>query len=569
MKNPRKLSTKKRNSKNSASRKQDWRMETWMDERTGAHFVEIDFPRIDGSRGIVQVPMDQIDTPSAVRRMLRKQGASMGRDSREADKFVAKFLLNIPTTVNVVAAVPGWRDGLFLLPGRVIGESSRRYRLRQSGDGQSVIGATSGTLDGWKLNVAELAMNSSYIAFGIIAALAAPLQRFASLSEGVIFNLAGESSTGKTTAAKVAATVSGAPRPLPSWNITNRRLDERAAEYSDILLVLDDTEKRSGKTKQTAQALSDAAHVMTDGQSRDYSDVVTGPDRLERLHWRCLAISTSPVTAEAYALKAGNPRSDGERVRFIDIAVPDRENGGVFDYPGLGYSLGIEGAKLRIRELEDVIKEYHGVALEPWIKYLLSDVTSEDVNRLIRRFIEKVSPDGTGFDERFAAKFGLVYAAGKLAIRAGILPWPKGFPLEVVEHCYRQARSVIVDFGKMESGAAVVLLEAAEDRQLFPTVKKGERLPAEVANTWAGIQRQIDGCEILAVRGDHLSRIVGSAEAAAQLVIYLKREGMLLEGHGGKLTRQIPIRIEGSKRNSVKMRFYVVDYNGLCAAGQD
>lgn len=568
MKNQKTRSKSKRNSKNRTSCNQDWSTETWKDERTGVHFVEIGFPRIDGSFGIVQVPMDQIDTPAAVRKMLRKQGASLDRDSRDADNFVENILTEIPDTVNVIAAVPGWRKNLFLLPGRVIGKSNRLYRLRRLGEGPGVIGVTSGTLDEWKRNVAEPAMNSSYIAFGIMASLAAPLQRFSSLTEGVIFNFAGESSTGKTMAAKVAATVAGAPSPLPSWNITGRRLDERAAEYSDILLVLDDTEKRSGKTKQTAQALSDAAHVMTDGQSRDYSDIVAGPNRLERLYWRCLAISTSPITAEAYALKAGNPRSDGERVRFIDIAVPDRENGGVVDYPGLGYSLGLEAGKDRIRQLEADIKEYHGVALEPWLKYLVSNVTSEDVNRLIGRFIEKVSPDGTGFDERFAAKFGLVYAAGKLAVRAGIVPWTDGFPLEVVKHCHRQARSVIIGLGKLEADAVTALLDAADDRLIFPALKKGERLPTEVANTWAGIRRKIAGRQVVAVRGDRLSRIAGSEESASQFVTYLKREGFLLEGHGGKLTRQIPVRIEGGKRKSVKMRFYVVDYDQLCARNE-
>jgi putative DNA primase/helicase len=305
MRKPRVNSKKKQNSNKPASRNKDWSVETWKDERTGVHFVEIGFPRIDGSLGIVQVPMDQIDTPAAVRKMLRKQGALLDRDSREADKFVEKTLAEIPDTVHVIASVPGWRKNLFLLPGRVIGKSNRLYRLRRPGDGLGVIGVTSGTVDEWKQNVAEPALNSSYIAFGIMAGLAAPLQRFSSLTEGVIFNFAGESSTGKTTAAKVAATVAGAPSPLPSWNITDRRLDERAAEYSDILLVLDDTEKRSGRTKNTAQVLTDAAHVMTDGQSKDYSDVVSGPDRLERLQWRCLALSTSPVTAEAYASGQG------------------------------------------------------------------------------------------------------------------------------------------------------------------------------------------------------------------------------------------------------------------------
>jgi len=104
MKNQKTHSKSKRNSKNRTSCNQSWSTKTWKDERAGVHFVEVNFPRIDGSRGVVQVPMDQIDTPAAVRKMLRKQGASLGRDSREADKFVEKTLAEIPDTVHVIAS---------------------------------------------------------------------------------------------------------------------------------------------------------------------------------------------------------------------------------------------------------------------------------------------------------------------------------------------------------------------------------------------------------------------------------------------------------------------------------
>lgn len=563
MKNTKTRNSKKQNSKTRALRKQIWTKETWMDERTTVHSVEIGFPRIQRDRGYVQVTMDQIDNPPAVRRELRKHGAAMDRDVKKADDFVTDLLAYIPRDVGIISRVPGWRSRLFLLPGKVIGRSNRRYRLRQTDDAQSVIGVKSGTLDGWKAKVAQPAMGSSYISFGILTALAAPLQRFASLSEGVIFNLAGESSTGKSTAAKVAVTVAGAPEPLPSWNTTERKLHEKAAQFSDILLVLDDTEKRSGKIKQTARVLSETAHVMTDGQSQDYSDVVAGPDQLPKLYWRCMSISTSPVTAEAYAIKAGAPRSDGERVRFIDVPVPVRKNGGVADLLEVEPSSRIKAGKRLIKKLERATKKNHGTPLEPWIQYILSDVEPDTVDRLIRKFIVKVAPDGTGFDERIAAKFGLAFAAGKLATKAGLLPWPPGFSLKVVTHCYRQARTAILDVARIEADALEILQTALNDKNVFPRVEKRGIIPADAASSWVGIKRRIKEKKAVAISSKRLHLLTGSEESAKYLLEYIEREGPLFKGHGGKPSRQIPIRIEGKEEKPVSTRFYAVEYDWL------
>jgi len=55
-------------------------------------------------------------------------------------------------------------------------------------------------------------------------------------------------------------------------------------------------------------------------------------------------------------------------------------------------------------------------------------------------FDEWIGARRHGWELRFAQKFGVIYAAMKIGIDAGILPWPKSFPLRVATKCYRKAR---------------------------------------------------------------------------------------------------------------------------------
>jgi Domain of unknown function (DUF927) len=97
--------------------------------------------------------------------------------------------------------------------------------------------------------------NSTYLAFGIGVALAAPLPSYVNLRraadddlaplvrETAVFNLSGISSSGKSSVGLAAVSLAGSPDRAGTLDFSRRGLAEMASDSNDLLAVLDDTEK--------------------------------------------------------------------------------------------------------------------------------------------------------------------------------------------------------------------------------------------------------------------------------------------------------------------------------------
>ena len=74
-----------------------------------------------------------------------------------------------------------------------------------------------------------------------------------------------------------------------------------------------------------------------------------------------------------------------------------------------------------------------------------------------------------------AEKFGLIYAAGRLGIRSGLLPWGKAELLDALTKCYFGARDLLPDDGVAVRQGIKAL--RAKLRQLPRTSKKAATVP--------------------------------------------------------------------------------------------
>jgi putative DNA primase/helicase len=78
--------------------------------------------------------------------------------------------------------------------------------------------------------VAALCVGNSRLAFAVACAFAGPLLRPAGVESGG-FHYRGDSSSGKTTALKVAASVYGGAGYLQRWRTTDNALEAIAAQH--------------------------------------------------------------------------------------------------------------------------------------------------------------------------------------------------------------------------------------------------------------------------------------------------------------------------------------------------
>jgi putative DNA primase/helicase len=153
--------------------------------------------------------------------------------------------------------------------------------------------------------------------------------------------------------------------------------------------------------------------------------------------WRVLFLSDGEITLDDKIRESrnGKRRMAGQMVRVIDIEADAGKGLGIFDR----VQDGMTG-----REFSDLLREnstrYYGNAAPAFLEKLTNDV--EDVSKYLQAaidaFVGKFASNSGPQAERVAKRFGLIAAAGELAINFGILPWPKGEASAAAKRCFHE-----------------------------------------------------------------------------------------------------------------------------------
>lgn len=140
----------------------------------------------------------------------------------------------------------GWHGHSFVLPHETIGDDGERI-VFQTENAMENTYRVRGTVEAWKERVAALCVGNSRLAFSVACAFAGALLRPSGMESGG-FHFRGDSSSGKTTALKVAASVFGGANYLQRWRTTDNALEAIAAQHCDGLLILDELAQVDPKT---------------------------------------------------------------------------------------------------------------------------------------------------------------------------------------------------------------------------------------------------------------------------------------------------------------------------------
>ncbi len=151
----------------------------------------------------------------------------------------------------------GWHDisdhRVFVLPDQVIGQPAAETVILSGAAAAPY--ARRGTLEEWRQGVGRLAAGHGRLVLALSTAFAGPLVDLVS-GEGGGLNLFGQSSRGKTTALKAAASVWGRgasdPGFVRSWRSTANAAEATAAIVTDTCLCLDEIGVAEGRDAAAA-----------------------------------------------------------------------------------------------------------------------------------------------------------------------------------------------------------------------------------------------------------------------------------------------------------------------------
>ncbi len=318
----------------------------------------------------------------------------------------------------------GWHGRAFVLPHETIGDDAERIVFQSESQMENTFRVRHDAA-AWRDRIGALCVGNSRLVFAVACAFAGPLLRPAGMESGG-FHIRGDSSSGKTTALRLAASVYGGSSYMQRWRTTDNALEAIAAQHCDSLLILDELAQVEGKVA------GECAYMLANEQSKARATRNGAPRA--RLSWRLLFLSAGELGLADHMAEGMKRTRTGQEVRMADIPADAGKGLGAFedlhDFAG-----GAAFSSHLAREAQVC----HGAPGRAFVEWACTHADSlpkrlrTAVHALAREWI----PQGaSGQVERVGARFALVGVAGELATEAGLTGWPAGESARGARACF-------------------------------------------------------------------------------------------------------------------------------------
>jgi putative DNA primase/helicase len=421
---------------------------TRADDRNGWGFL-LEFRDSDGHAKSWAMPSSMLSGDGAEwAGRLRDMGLRMAPGSRPRN-LLAQYIdtRRVQERVTCVDRV-GWHGPVYVLPSgsiasKAIASEGQRY-VFQSDSGMEDTFRRHGALEAWRDSVAALAVGNSRLAFALCCAFAGPLLRLVGMESGG-FHFRGDSSQGKTTALKVAASVWGRPSYMQRWRTTDNALEATAVQHCDCTLILDEFGQLDPRVA------GECAYMLANDQEKGRA--TRGGLARKRRTWRLLFLSSGEVSLSDHMAEAGKRTRAGMEVRMLDVPLDAGMGMG-----GIEVLHGQEGAGALADAIVSAATREYGTAGRAWLEWLcervdvLPDQLQVDVDRIRAELVPEAASEQV---RRAGSRFALVAVAGELATKAGITGWAVGEAERAVRKCFA---SWLGARGHMDNGEDAAML---------------------------------------------------------------------------------------------------------------
>lgn len=339
-----------------------------------------------------------------------------------------------PDLVIATTGKPGWHEsGAFVLPSRVIGGDNVRFQ--NSGRAASIFNSK-GTADGWQAEIAVRCVGNPVLILSVCCALAGPLLAKVGVNGGGV-HLVGDSSSGKSLAQLLAASVWGNPGAFAaSWDVSKGGVEIEAASRNDTILILDEIKRADPKRVQ------EMAYAIANGMGK--GTMTREREGRAKLTWRVLALSSGERSLSDHAAIGGSNAHAGAELRMVDVNAGTRTHRAFDDVQGL------TGQEFH-RVVSDAVTQHYGHVGPAFVESLIQH--PEDLHSAFRQVREAFSTESSQAG-RVADRFAIMALAGESAIRRKLLNWPKGTALTGCQTLFNEWLQTMGD-------------GSAEDRQIL------------------------------------------------------------------------------------------------------
>ena len=420
----------------------------------------------------------------------------------------------------------GWLpDNGFLLPdshyqGR---DEDARYAMSHS-EGLEALTAgwkTGGTWEGW-LEAAEIARDYPYMLISIYASVTAPLLHVLGIP-GFVVDFSGETSGGKTTALRVAASVWGRPADayptaMYSWDATKVWIERTAGMLHSLPLILDET-----KRAKHPRIVRDVIYDFCQGQGRGRGSI---DGTRQTSTWRSILISSGEGAATSFSEDAGT------RARVLSLT---------------GKPLGrdsIKGGEAS-EALQRLVSENYGWLGRAFIQYLCANRERWDDIREVFRTARAhyVEAAATSVARRHAAHLAALEVAAQICQRVG-MPEPNIDPFDALHDAMVKASmDANRPLAALEDVVTWCSTKQTQFWQRHASYDDGE--PKVPHGGWLGSWSKRESWEYIAVCSVSLRRLLADLGHHPDEIIYRWSDrGWIVKNTKGGTTKTI--RLDGA-----------------------
>lgn len=441
----------------------------------------------------------------------------------------------------------GWVGSTFFaLPDRTIGDASIQRVIYQGSDALDHAYRVSGTLEAWQNTVARYGVGNSRIAVALSAAFVGPLLTLLG-EEGGGINLRGPSSIGKSTALIGAASVWGPPSFVRQWRATTNGLEGICVQHNETFLGLDELSQLDPRDAGTA------AYLIANGLGKaraGRSGALRAPAK-----WSVMFLSSGEISLADLA--GSDPRgakrsAAGQEIRILDCEADAGTGLGLFENLHDASS-----AEALARQIKAGAAAVHGTAGPAFVEKLIGnreEATTILKNEISTFVADNVALGASGQVARAGRRFGLIAAAGELAIRLEILPWPQGEARNACAMMFQQWMAGRGGIGAAEDREAIAKVRAFLEMHggsRFEAVNEDEATGRIInrAGFWRDVQ---GGREYLFLRETWKNEVCAGIDAN-RVAKVLGERGLLRRDSAGK--NSISVNLPGGIG---KTRCYVV-----------
>jgi len=482
------------------------------------------------------VSLEKATNPVNLHAELTRRNWSLARNPLRAKPTLEKICGRPPQAYWLHAVNLGWRpdDQAFVFQDRIVGAEGGRTLLKPPLWIQYKARfhtSQAGTLEGWINDVARPCRRSTRLMLLLSASLAAALLKPLGFQSFGI-NLHGPSKTGKSTALIVAGSVIGISREgqLPNFNATDASLFEVARLCNDLPMPLNEAGLIDGHKRDAYATFRTLIYTLAEGQDRGRHSASSYASDPHETAFRMIFMPNSERSITELAKASGQVRDHGEYARCWDIPAVAHHCKTIFDLlpTDVPRRVATRRARSRLHELRDAAQLHHGHAMQAFVEHLLANQATfrEEAATWIERFVRRTHlPSSEGAALHAARNFGLAYAAGRLAIRAGLFPWSDEELLRAILTCFQDGYALVRPEQPLEKRAKQILQEHLNKVSL-PEKGKSALDPAQTI----GFQRQEGERTVITIHSKTFRAWFQDQAHLLAALGWLQRRGLLKTG---------------------------------------